>query len=195
MKARVINKQDKYYNNIYKVHKMNYDYIIVYLEDNSECSMEREAVEFIPENEEEDIIVNCKDLIKIKLNNGIAFTFYKLLTSCIQEKIQNDIDNITVLTDTYNINRRGIWEKKLFLVINDKIPLTVDVIGRKYDDTFNITINDVSKDDFLKMCTEDIKQIQEDIKEKENLLKIYEKTRKNVLKKSRMNKKRLKEIN
>lgn len=169
MKARIINKEHEYYNNTFKIHKMNYDYIVVYLEDNSEYSLKREDVEFISENEGEDIIVSCIDLIKIKLNNGIAFSFYKLLTSCIEEKIQKKIDNIIVLTDIYNINRRGIWEKKLFLVINDKMPLTVDVIGRKFDSIFNITINEVSKDDFIEMCSTDMKRIKEEIEEK----KIY----------------------
>lgn len=195
MKARIINKEHEYYNNTFKIHKMNYDYIVVYLEDNSEYSLKREDVEFISENEGEDIIVNCIDLIKIKLNNGIAFSFYKLLTSCIEEKIQKKIDNIIVLTDIYNINRRGIWEKKLFLVINDKMPLTVDVIGRKFDSIFNITINEVSKDDFIEMCSTDMKRIKEEIEEKENLLKIYQKTSKNIQKKTKVNKKRRKEIN
>lgn len=195
MKARIINKEHEYYDNTFKIHKMNYDYIVVYLEDNSEYSLKREDVEFISENEGEDIIVNCIDLIKIKLNNGIAFTFYKLLTSCIEEKIQKKIDNIIVLTDIYNINRRGIWEKKLFLVINNKIPLTVDVIGRKFDSIFNITIDEVSQDDFIKICTDDMKRIKEEIEEKENLLKIYQKTSKNIQKKTKVNKKRRKEIN
>lgn len=195
MRARIINKEHEYYNNTFKIHKMNYDYIVIYLEDNSEYSLKREDVEFISENEGEDIIVDCIDLIKIKLNNGIAFTFYKLLTSCIEEKIQKKIDNIIVLTDIYNINRRGIWEKKLFLVINNKIPLTVDVIGRKFDSIFNITINEVSQDDFIKICTADMKRIKEEIEEKENLLKIYQKTSKNIQKKTKVNKKRRKEIN
>lgn len=195
MKARIINKEHEYYNNTFKIHKMNYDYIVVYLEDNSEYSLKREDVEFISENEGEDIIVSCIDLIKIKLNNGIAFSFYKLLTSCIEEKIQKKIDNIIVLTDIYNINRRGIWEKKLFLVINDKMPLTVDVIGRKFDSIFNITINEVSKDDFIEMCSTDMKRIKEEIEEKENLLKIYQKTSKNIQKRLKVNKKRRKEIN
>lgn len=195
MRARIINKEHEYYNNTFKIHKMNYDYIVIYLEDNSEYSLKREDVEFISENEGEDIIVDCIDLIKIKLNNGIAFTFYKLLTSCIEEKIQKKIDNIIVLTDIYNINRRGIWEKKLFLVINNKIPLTVDVIGRKFDSIFNITINEVSQNDFIKICTADMKRIKEEIEEKENLLKIYQKTSKNIQKKTKVNKKRRKEIN
>lgn len=183
MKVKITNKVLQNYNQILKVHKMYYDFVVVEDAMGESTTIKREDVKFIPEHEQENILLKCKDIVKIKLDKGMTMLFYKALVDCIEGNIKKKIKTITLLKDNYRIIRRGIWEKELLLVVNDVIPLEIKVIGKNYDGMFNINIRNFKKEEFIEQCNFDMEQISIDISSKESLIKTYKKAIKKVLNK------------
>lgn len=180
MKVRIKNKSLRCYEKEFKVIKMNYDYIVVY-DGNERRRFHKDEVEFISEYNYENVILDCKDIIKIRLDRGMSLLLYSKLVSCIESKTEGKIKRINVLKDEYRIIRKGLWEKNLFLVINEEIPLYINIIGRNFDRNFDITIKDMSLEQFVGDCTSEIKQLETLIKEKKALSERYRRALKNVI--------------
>lgn len=180
MRAKVKNQSLCLYNKELKVIKMNYDDIIV-LDGDTNIHVQRDDVDFISECTYEDVIIRCEDIIKIKLNRGISIALYTKLVGFIEDKIEEKIAGIDVLKDEYRIIKKGLWEKDILLVINDKKPLHINIIGRNYSDKFDITIKDIRLEDFIDECLSEIEELEAEIQQKKNLSKRYEKSVANVI--------------
>lgn len=183
MKIKITNKELQNYNEIFKVQKMYYDFVVVEDQKGKSTTLKRGDVKFIPEYEQENILLKCKDIVKIKLDKGMTMLFYKALINCIEENINKKVKAIIVLKDNYRVIRRGLWEKSLLLVINDEIPLEIKVVGKNYDVMFDINIRNLKQEEFLEQCDFDMEQINMDIDSREKLIKTYKKTIKKVLNK------------
>lgn len=164
----------------FKVQKMNYDDIVVY-DGTERRHFRRDEVEFISESTYEDILIECKDIIKIKLDRGMSLNVYTKLVCFIEDKTNGKIKNINVLKDEYKVIRKGLWEKKLFLVINKTTPLEVSIIGRNFSKTFDITIKDIELERFIEGCISEIKELNDSIKRKKDLSDRYKKALQNVI--------------
>jgi hypothetical protein len=180
MKIRVINQELSEFNHDYKVRNINYDMVVVE-ENNKTYSFVMEDIELISENKYDELILKYKDILKIKLGHNISIALYSALVNCIEGKIDGKLMNLNVLKDEYNVSKRGIWEKKLVVVVNQGVPLDITVIGEKYSEKFSITLKDITLQDFIEGCSESIKHIRKDIEEKENAIKAYKRAINEVL--------------
>lgn len=180
MKVKVINEELSLYNNEFKVINLNYDMVEIQGEE-QKLYLLKDDVEIIPENKYEDAILRCRDIIKIKLNKGISLLFYTALIDCIELTIKKDIETIDLLQDDFDIIKKGIWEKRIVIVVNEKTALTISVIGRNYGNKFDITIKDNVLLDFIKDCCFQIEGLNKEVNAKMNLIDRYNKAIKDVI--------------
>jgi len=183
MKIRVVNKNFPWFNQEFKVMNMNYDMVVVKNEDDK-LPLNMEDVEIIPENIYEEAVFDCKDMLKIKLDNGVALSMYTALIEGIKEKTNGEIISVDVFKDSFRVIKKGIWEKNLMLVVNGSIPFDINIIGRKYGNRFDITIKDVTLQEFIETCAYDINCLRKEIEQKEMLISVYKKSLKEVVENS-----------
>ena len=180
MKIKVINKNLETFNMEFKVINMNYDSILI--NNNGQKKLLQSAdVELIPENSMESIIEKYKDIIKIKLNKGISLAFYSVIIKLIEDKIEKKVTSIDVLEDEFEFIKKGIWRKKILLMINESIPLGIFANGTKFGKDFNVTIKDVDLSEFIDGCLLFIDEADKKIKEQESNINIYKKSLRNAL--------------
>lgn len=180
MKVKIINEKLPYFNESCEVVKINFDMVVARTNE-KKVYLDMNDVQFIPENIYENTLLNNKDILKIKLNSGISIFLYIELIVSLEDKICGKIENIVLLKDEYKSIRRGLWEKQITLVVNEKFPFDIVVIGRNYDKKFDITIKEVILEDFVSGCNREIKNLTKEISEKEGIIKIYKNILKNVL--------------
>ena len=94
------------------------------------------------------------------------------------ESIEAELDiifeNLNLLKDKYEVNKRGVWEKEILAVINYKIPVKLITSGQNFKKSgFNISIEIIEEKEFFEICKFEINKIQEEIKEKERILSRY----------------------
>lgn len=179
MKIKVINKNLETFNMEFKVINMNYDSILI--NNNGQKKLLQSAdVELIPENNMESIIERYKDIIKIKLNKGIGLAFYSVIIKLIEDKTGKKVTSIDVLEDEFEFIKKGIWRKKILLMINESIPLGIFANGTKFGKDFNVTIKDVDLSEFIDGCLLFIDEADKKIKEQESNINIYKKSLRNA---------------
>ena len=183
MKIRVVNKNFPWFNQEFKVMNMNYDMVVVKNEEDK-LPLNMEDVEIIPENIYEEAVFDCKDMLKIKLDNGVALSMYTALAEGIKGKTNGEIISVDVFKDSFRVIKKGIWEKNLMLVVNGSIPFDINIIGRKYGNRFDITIKDVTLQEFIETCAYDINCLRKEIEQKEMLISVYKKSLKEVVENS-----------
>ncbi|MDU2492038.1 MAG: hypothetical protein E7D27_15910 [Clostridium celatum] len=175
MKVKIINSNYEDYQKELKLRRMNYDQVVVnYPNEKGIKVFDKSEVEFITENEIDEFLIKYSDFLKIKLNRGISVALYKCILDTIENELKIDFKSLNLLRDKYIVNKRGIWEKEILCVINDIIPIKIVASGQNFKKSgFNININEISKEEFLEICVFEIKKINKEIKEKENLLGRY----------------------
>lgn len=175
MLAKIINKDLEEFEREFKVRRMNYDQVVVnYPSATGLKVFEREDVEYIKQTEIDEFLIKYSDFLKIKLNRGISIALYKALLESIEAELDIIFDNLNLLKDKYEVNKRGIWEKEILAVINYKIPVKIITSGQNFKKSgFNISIEIIEEKEFLEICKFEINKIQEEIKEKERILSRY----------------------
>jgi hypothetical protein len=165
MKVKVINEELDGFGIDFKVRRMNFDNIIVnYPVDSGIKSFSFNDVECISENDIDEFLIKNRNFLKIKLKRGISVVFYNALYDSIKYDIKEEIESLSVIKDKYKINKRGIWEKEILLIINNKFPLEVMASGQNFKRSeYNIIINELEKDYFLEICYQEIKKIESEI--------------------------------
>ena len=175
MKVKIINSNSEDYQKELKLRRMNYDQVVVnYPNEKGIKVFDKSEVEFITENEIDEFLIKYSDFLKIKLNRGISVALYKCILDTIENELKIDFKSLNLLRDKYIVNKRGIWEKEILCVINDIMPIRIVASGQNFKKSgFNININEISKEEFLEVCVFEIKKINKEIKEKEDLLGRY----------------------
>ena len=175
MKVKIINSNSEDYQKELKLRRMNYDQVVVnYPNEKGIKVFDKSEVEFITENEIDEFLIKYSDFLKIKLNRGISVALYKCILDTIENELKIDFKSLNLLRDKYIVNKRGIWEKEILCVINDIMPIRIVASGQNFKKSgFNININEISKEEFLEICAFEIKKINKEIKEKEDLLGRY----------------------
>ncbi|MDU4884486.1 hypothetical protein [uncultured Clostridium sp.] len=175
MKVKIINSNSDDYQKELKLRRMNYDQVVVnYPNEKGIKVFDKGEVEFITENEIDEFLIKYSDFLKIKLNRGISVALYKCILDTIENELKIDFKSLNLLRDKYIVNKRGIWEKEILCVINDIMPIRIVASGQNFKKSgFNININEISKEEFLEICAFEIKKINKEIKEKEDLLGRY----------------------
>ena len=175
MKVKIINSNSEDYQKELKLRRMNYDQVVVnYSNEKGIKVFNKGEVEFITESEVDEFLIKYSDFLKIKLNRGISVILYKGILDTIENELEIDFKSLNLLRDKYIVNKRGIWEKEILCVINDIMPIKIVANGQNFKKSgFNININEISKEEFLEICAFEIKKINKEIKEKEDLLGRY----------------------
>lgn len=180
MKAKVLNNKNYNSNENFKVLSMNYDFVMIKLNDDKKI-LKSSEVELLSENKGEDIFIYYKDILKIKLDNGIPMNFYASFISFIEEIIQSKIKKIDVLEDNFSFIKKGIWEKKLVVIINESKIFKISAIGEKFCEDFRFTIKQINLVEFIDYSNFQIKELQKQIEEKQELKNRYERSLEGVI--------------
>lgn len=159
----------------FKVRRMNIDEVIVnYPTGTGLKTYKYKDVELISEGEVDDFLISNMTFLNIKLNRGISIFFYKALKDSLEEEVKEELIDLNLLRDKYNINKKGVWEKELICVINKKLPVEVIASGQKFKrEGYSITITPLEIDGFLEASVEEINKVRKEIKRKEILLSRY----------------------
>ena len=175
MLVKIINKNLEDYDKEFKVRRMNYDQVVVnYPGEKGIKVFDKVEVEFIIESEVDEFLIKYNDFLKIKLNRGISVALYKGILDTIENELKIDFKSLNLLRDKYVVNKRGIWEKEILCVINDVMPIKITASGQNFKKSgFNIDIDEILKEEFLEICAFEIKKINKEIKEKEDILSRY----------------------
>ena len=175
MKVKIINSNSEDYQKELKLRRMNYDQVVVnYPGEKGIKVFDKVEVEFITESEVDEFLIKYNDFLKIKLNRGISVALYKGILDTIENELKIDFKSLNLLRDKYVVNKRGIWEKEILCVINDVMPIKITASGQNFKKSgFNIGIDEISKEEFLEICAFEIKKINKEIKEKEDILSRY----------------------
>ena len=171
MKCIIINNGDE---QEYKVKRMNYNQVMVLVgKDVKVFSIDE--VKLIPEGEIDELLIDKKDLLKVKLKRGMSVFVYGSIYSTLKEKYDEDIEEINVLKDKYELlNKRGYWQKKILMVVNKRYPIKFEITGRNFkQEGYEIDIYEYTKKEFLSICDEEIKNIENDILKRNKILSMY----------------------
>lgn len=175
MIIKIVNPILDDYGNEFKVRRMNFNQIVVnYPTGTGLKSFSFEDVECRSENEIDDFLISNRQFLKIKLRRGISVIFYSALKDSLENEIGEDVKNLNVLRDKYKVNKRGIWEKELIILINKIFPLEVISSGQNFKkDSYNITTSKIEKENFLEICHEEINNINKEIVAKNVILSVF----------------------
>ena len=175
MIVKIVNTECEDYNKEFKLRRMNYDQVVVNYPDSKGIRVfNKDSVEFITETEIDEFLVKYNDFLKIKLNRGISVALYKAILDTIENEYNIEFKSLNLLKDKYAINKRGVWEKEILCVINEIIPIKINASGQNFKKSgFNIKVEEVNKEEFFEICSFEIKKINKEIKEKEDILTRY----------------------
>lgn len=175
MIVKIVNTECEDYNKEFKLRRMNYDQVVVNYPDSKGIRVfNKDSVEFITETEIDEFLVKYNDFLKIKLNRGISAALYKAILDTIENEYNIEFKSLNLLKDKYAVNKRGVWEKEILCVINEIIPIKINASGQNFKKSgFNIKVEEVNKEEFFEICSFEIKKINKEIKEKEDILARY----------------------
>lgn len=175
MIVKIVNTECEDYNKEFKLRRMNYDQVVVNYPDSKGIRVfNKDSVEFITEIEIDEFLVKYNDFLKIKLNRGISVALYKAILDTIENEYNIEFKSLNLLEDKYAVNKRGVWEKEILCVINEIIPIKINASGQNFKKSgFNIKVEEVNKEEFFEICSFEIKKINKEIKEKEDILARY----------------------
>ena len=175
MIVKIVNTECEDYNKEFKLRRMNYDQVVVNYPDSKGIRVfNKDSVEFITEIEIDEFLVKYNDFLKIKLNRGISVALYKAILDTIENEYSIEFKSLNLLKDKYAVNKRGVWEKEILCVINEIIPIKINASGQNFKKSgFNIKVEEVNKEEFFEICSFEIKKINKEIKEKEDILARY----------------------
>lgn len=175
MIVKIVNTECEDYNKEFKLRRMNYDQVVVNYPDSKGIRVfNKDSVEFITEIEIDEFLVKYNDFLKIKLNRGISIALYKAILDTIENEYNIEFKSLNLLKDKYAVNKRGVWEKEILCVINEIIPIKINASGQNFKKSgFNIKVEEVNKEEFFEICSFEIKKINKEIKEKEDILARY----------------------
>ena len=175
MIVKIVNTECEDYNKEFKLRRMNYDQVVVNYPDSKGIRVfNKDSVEFITEIEIDEFLVKYNDFLKIKLNRGISVALYKAILDTIENEYNIEFKSLNLLKDKYAVNKRGVCEKEILCVINEIIPIKINASGQNFKKSgFNIKVEEVNKEEFFEICSFEIKKINKEIKEKEDILARY----------------------
>ena len=175
MIVKIVNTECEDYNKEFKLRRMNYDQVVVNYPDSKGIRVfNKDSVEFITETEIDEFLVKYNDFLKIKLNRGISVALYKAILDTIENEYNIEFKSLNLLKDKYAVNKRGVWEKEILCVINEIIPIKINASGQNFKKSgFNIKVEEINKEEFFEICSFEIKKINKEIKEKEDILARY----------------------
>lgn len=176
MKVKIINEKLSDNGKEFKVRRMNYDQVVVnYPSKEGIHTFDIHNVELISEGEVDDLLINHRELLKIRINRGVSIFFYKFLMEELQVVIEGELKDLNLLKDiSTQANKRGFWEKELVLIVNSKIPIKIKASGQNFKrGNYNFDIKIIEKNEFDEICSFEIERLKKEIKDKETQLSYF----------------------
>lgn len=162
MKIEIINKNHQYFRYITEPIKMNFESVLVEI-NGQKCVINRADTRIIAQNKYEEVIKECEDLLKIKLNRGISIVLYKAIAECIKEEINTSLRNIEVIKDGYKLLSKGRWSKDIIILVNGFEPFEINISGEKFNNKYAIKLIKVESEEFLFNNKQEIKNLDRQI--------------------------------
>lgn len=177
MKVKVVDSNNSLDNGReFKVRRMNYDQVVVNYPGQKGIEVfKSHDVEFISESEFDDFLIEHRYLLKIKINRGISVVFYKYLFDELEKVIEHTIEDFKVLKDTFKVvNKRGMWEKEIVIMLNHKYAIQVSVSGEKFKkDSYKYDVKELIESELKEFCQFNIDRLEKDIENKNKELEIF----------------------
>ncbi|AOR24849.1 hypothetical protein [Clostridium taeniosporum] len=172
MKAKIINKELEDFEATFEIRRMNFDQALInYPTGSGLKTFKLKDLELIPENKVDKFLIENRQFLKIKLTKGISIFFYMALLESLEDEIDEKLVELNVLKDKYKINRRGIWEKEILILVNNKFPIEVLSSGQNFKkEGYNIIINKISEENFLNICFNEISKVEKEIEHRNRML-------------------------
>lgn len=172
MIVKIVNSILDDYGNEFKVRRMNFDQIVVNYPSRIGLKIfSFNDVECKSENEIDDFLINNRQFLKIKIKRGISVVFYNALKASVENEIGEDVKTLMILEDEYKVNKRGIWEKELIILVNKIFPLEIISSGKNFKkDSYNIIISKIENENFLDVCRQEIDNLNKEIEQKNMML-------------------------
>lgn len=183
MKVRVIAEcEDK--GREFKVRRMTYVNVVVNYPTGTGLKVyDYNDVELIDEGEIDKFLIENREFLKIKLNRGISVFFYKVLKECIENELGEEIKDFNLLRDKYNVNKRGIWNKEIICMINNKVPYIINASGQNFKrEGYSVNIQLIQYEEFMSASKEQIEKLNEEIRRKKIIIESYERAMNNLVK-------------
>lgn len=176
MKVKIINGDLEDYNKEFKVRRINYDQVIVnYPTKEGMKKFLMNDISLISEGIVDDLLIENKELLKIKLHRGVSVFFYKTLKEDLEEVLEEDLETINLLKDNFKqINNKGYWQKDILMIINEKYPINIKAIGRNFKkEDFKLEIQILNEEQFLEIYEYEIDKLKGEIEIKNISLDRY----------------------
>lgn len=172
VKAKIINKELEDFEATFEIRRMNFDQALInYPTGSGLKTFKLKDLELIPENKVDKFLIENRQFLKIKLTKGISIFFYMALLESLEDEIDEKLVELNVLKDKYKINRRGIWEKEILILVNNKFPIEVLSSGQNFKkEGYNIIINKISEENFLNICFNEISKVEKEIEHRNRML-------------------------
>lgn len=183
MRINIINEKLSNFNQSFKVKSMNYDMVLVKYNDEAEI-FNIDDVELIAESSYDEMILEYKDILKIRLDKGISPALYEAIINFIENKIDGKMESLEVLKDEFKAIRKNMWEKQLVVVVNNSMPFQIIIVAAKYAKEFSITFKDITLQNFIEGCSENMECLKKEIEEREKNIERYRHMLKEVMKNS-----------
>lgn len=183
MKVKII-VQGEDFEKEFKVRRMNYDEVTVnYSTGTGLKAYTYDQVELISEGEVDDFLLENREFLQVKLNRGISVFYYKALKESLVEEFDEELKDINILRDKHIVNKKGIWDKEIICVINNKYPIKIKSSGHNFKrEGYSISIERMEKKSFLEASKDEINRLIKEIKRNEFMLSKYGKAIENLRK-------------
>lgn len=146
---------------LFNVIAISYD-LVGAKKDNEKLVFKFDEVEFIYDNEFEELIIRNKEILKIKKPKGLSSRFYQVILEALNQfKGIKAIDNLEVIHEEHEI-KKSITLVKLKMVVNN-VPVQVDMVRSKTNQMYDIKITEIEAEDFINDCSERIQGINKTI--------------------------------
>lgn len=166
MKARIILKDNIFYNKIIKVSLLTFERVLGWVNPLNKVDLKFEDVEFIFDEPWESELVENRWVLNIKKPQKAFHFIYYAIIRTVKEHIGENVDEIMILKDVDN-QFKGVWEKRIYAAINNK-PIAINISGKDYSNNYQIRVMDIDREEFLKRCFDEVE-------ESKNGLKLYTK--------------------
>lgn len=173
MKVQIINQNHQYFGYIIEPVKMNFENVLIEI-DGQKQLVDREDTKIIAENEYEETIKRCEDLLKIKLDRGISIVLYTALCECIEKELSARLKSIDVIRDDYKLLSKGRWKKDIIILANAHKPLEINISGEKFNNKYTIKITQIEDEQFLLNSEQEIEILDKQIQILKEKKEIYE---------------------
>ncbi len=159
MKARVIEPNHEFYDCIFEVSCLSYENAAGrYLKTGDIIAAGFEQLKFIFDADWEEEIIKNREILNIKKPRKASYYMYYVLVKSIEAHIGEEPFELIVMGEKEIDSKKG-WMMNIKAAANYK-PLTINITGKNYSNSFDIRITDGDREEFIKDCRTEIERLE-----------------------------------